>query len=332
MSRTAGVSNPYLEPFLLATGVNPMSTALVNPGISKLSRFSLNASQAVRWIVGGLLLGAAMLKASGGDETVRWRSAALSEAIHFSAIQLELMLAAACFVEIAPRATKKILIVLFSSFTVYGVYLAISGANSCGCFGPLKVLPSWTITLDVAVIGLLLAWRPVQRQSGQLSARRRQWLLLLTIYAAVAVPASLWRVANRPKVLTKDSAVSTKDTLVVLEPESWKGRVLPIANYVDIGEQLMLGDWIVLLHQHGCSKCQETVPKYTELAALLAKRGSSTRVALIEIPPFASGETPGRLATTYLSGRISNAREWFVHTPVEITVRDGIVTHVHDDL
>jgi hypothetical protein len=52
---------------------------------------------------------------------------------------------------------------------------------------------------------------------------------------------------------------------------------------------------------------------------------SAETIALVEVPPFGDFH-PGEAACIY--GRLSDDREWFVQTPVEIKLRDGIVSAV----
>lgn len=120
-------------------------------------------------------------------------------------------------------------------------------------------------------------------------------------------------------------ALPTAGGYVILEPESWVGQQLPIAQYIDL--DLSNGEWIVLLHRHDCSECQAAVPQYERLAASLPL--GSPRVALVEIPPFG-----GEVVTEPICARVKlgGDRDWFVQTPMEIRLRDGIVTQASTEL
>jgi hypothetical protein len=50
--------------------------------------------------------------------------------------------------------------------------------------------------------------------------------------------------------------------LVVLEPEKWAGQYFSLVDHIDVGSQLLTGQWIVLLVHHDCDHCAAAVPRY----------------------------------------------------------------------
>jgi hypothetical protein len=114
-----------------------------------------------------------------------------------------------------------------------------------------------------------------------------------------------------------DGLLASAGNLVILEPEKWVGRPLPIADVIDL--DLSQGDWTVLLHRHDCPDCQEAVPRYEKLAQLQP-------VALIEVPPYGDFHASTNDAARH--GRLKSDREWFVQTPVELRLQDGVVLAV----
>jgi hypothetical protein len=105
--------------------------------------------------------------------------------------------------------------------------------------------------------------------------------------------------------------------LVILEPKQWIGKPLPIADAIDL--DLAQGEWIVLLHRHDCPDCQAAVPRYERLAL-------QQRVALVEVPPYE--ELHASTTGAAHRGRLSSDREWFVQTPAELRLQDGVVLAV----
>lgn len=256
---------------------------------------------ALRCFIGCLLMVAAIAKLSSdaGSPLVWW---------HYALSHLELLLAAGCISGFASPIVRRALLTLFAVFGGYAGYLLLVGADSCGCFGRVEVHPAWMLALDVFLLGLLYRWTP-DLQVAELQPSRL--LTCLTIYAVVALPMTALISAERSA------------EIVVLEPAGWSGRDLPIANHVDIGGQLAKGKWVLLLYHNNCGKCQEALPRYVQLAERLKHDASATRVALIETPPY--GSQRPLASASYLSGRLSDDREWFVRTPVEITIDDGKV-------
>jgi len=106
----------------------------------------------------------------------------------------------------------------------------------------------------------------------------------------------------------------------MLQPETWIGKPLPIAEYIDA--DLSSGDWTILLHRHDCPEFQEAVPRYEDLAY-------QRNIAIVEMPPYNSELVADGPA---LHARLPDDREWFVQTPVEIQLDDGIVVNASTEL
>jgi len=280
----------------------------------------------MRWIAGLLLVIAAALKFA---ELVVDPTAVLTNPLgHFflpAQIVVELVLGTLVLSGMYWRNLRWILILLFTAFASYSLYLALRGAASCGCFGPVRINPWWTFGLDLAVaIGLLVStW--VSRTPGTASicspnapqgltspTRIRTTVALLGL--AIICIAILLRYSDRRVAFANSASYSAGD-LVVLEPENWVGQRLPIADSLDI--DLSAGNWTVLLHRHDCPVCREQVPRYEMRAT------AGEQIAIVEVPPY--GEIPDH-KTQGLHGRLKSDRDWFVQTPVEILLHDGVVT------
>jgi len=224
------------------------------------------------------------------------------------------------------RALRSLSVVLFMGFAGYSLYLATNGATSCGCFGSLRIHPWWTFFLDLVVaLGLLIS-KPTSRQVGIVSntghttavllSKSRSILAWALVSVAILAAALLVRYADRRTALAEGVLPATEG-LVVLKPDQWVGKKLPIADFIDM--DVSKGKWIVLLHRHDCPECQEAVPHYQQLAL------TGERVALVEVPPY--GEMEPRVSPAE-HGRLKDDRDWFVQTPVEIQLIDNVVTSV----
>lgn len=271
----------------------------------------------MRWLVGLLLLAAALLKAFQllFDPSVLASSTA-DRSLLFLQVAFEYGLALLVLSGLCWQRVRWVVLVLFVGFAAYSLLLAISGATSCGCFGPVKVSPWWTFFLDTAIVlGLLLSVRNRIQNTAPAEARFAVKNQLLAGGALFLIPL----VALSPSVLASHSRTTAGlltevGNLTILEPEEWIGQAFPIAPYIDV--DLSHGRWTVLLHRHDCPQCQQELPKYEQLAY-------EEQVALVEVPPF--GELVHNSSGAAVSGRLTGEREWFVQTPVEIILENGIV-------
>jgi len=282
----------------------------------------------MRWIVGLLLVGAAILKTV---QLITEPAATLMSPLGgwLLPIQVGVELGVGLFVlsGLYWRQVRWVALLLFAAFATYSLSLAIGGAASCGCFGPLKVHPWWAFFLDLAVaFGLLISVRRSQLDSDpggrwqvpDLANRRTVTAVIVSL--SVLSTAVLVRYADRRTVAAGD-LLPEAGGLVVLEPNEWIGKPLPIAKFIDL--DLSSGTWIVLFHRHDCPDCQEAVPRYEELAI-------EQQVALVEVPPY--GNSQSATSGAALCGRLTEDREWFVQTPVEIQLEDGVVTSASTEL
>lgn len=225
-------------------------------------------------------------------------------------------------------ALRWFVVLLFSGFAAYSLYLAVNGAASCGCFGPVIVSPWWTFAIDLAVVvGLAVSVFRDRRVSTELLYARsirflgtKRKMIVAAIPVAVLCTLFLERAIDRRTAVAHD--LSATDGLAVLEPDQWIGKQLPIAEFIDA--DISSGDWTAVLHRHDCPVCQEALPHYEELGSM------GQRVALIEVPPYGHSHS---LGSACLCCRLKDEREWFVQTPIQIQLRNGVVvsvtSHVH---
>ena len=127
----------------------------------------------MRWIVGLLLVGAALLKSV---ELLIGSAVPLSSTLGQYLLPLEIGIELATGLLILAgfywHTLRWLAVVLFVAFGGYSLYLALKGAASCGCFGPLHVSPWWTFGLDsVVVLGLLVSVL-IERRCAEISRNR----------------------------------------------------------------------------------------------------------------------------------------------------------------
>ena len=279
----------------------------------------------MRWVVGLLLVCAAVLKAVQlVTEPASTLAIPLGRWFLPMQIGIELGIGLLAISGIYWRQLRWFALLLFSCISVYALYLAASGAASCGCFGPIQVHPWWMFALDVAVVlGLLLSVRrergvDIEANDGvpkldSNSADRRTLIASIIGMSAISTALLVWFAAGRTP--SADDLLTMAGDLVILEPEQWVGKPFPIANAIDI--DLSNGKWTVLFHRHDCPACQAEVPRYEQLGS------QGQRIALVEVPPYGSSDEH---RSSCQIGRLTDDREWFVQTPVEIQLVDGLVT------
>lgn len=275
----------------------------------------------MRYAVGLLLVVAALLKAIQlVSQPVIVLTSAFGACLLLIRIGVELGIGLLVLSGLYWSQLRWLAMVLFAVFAAHSLSLALAGAASCGCFGPIEVHPWWTFLLDVTmVLAIRVAIRsriyPTSLYYAPTCIHRRT-VVMMIVGVTVASIALLVRQAGSRNATASDLLV-TAGNLVILEPEHWVGKPLPIADAIDL--DLTHGNWTVLLHRHDCLNCQEALPRYEELAI-------QKPVALVELPPY-EDQHASTTSQAYRT-RLRNDRNWFVQTPVEIQLRDGIVLAV----
>ncbi len=279
----------------------------------------------MRWCVGLLLVCAAILKVV---QAITEPALMHTTGRFYLPLQVcvELGVGMLALAGINWRQLRWTVLLLFAFFAAYSLYLAVSGAASCDCFGPIKVNPWWTFVLDIAVVLCLLfsvrhgrEWNvkaiPGATQLVSYSAGRRTVIASVICVTAICTALLVWYCDHR--MASAEGLLKLAGDLVVLEPDQWIGKPLPIARFINL--DLSNGKWIVLLHRHDCPICQEEVPRYEQLGRQVFDR----HVALVEVPPY--GNFDASVSNVCHHARLKDDYEWFVQTPVEIQLQDGIV-------
>ena len=269
-------------------------------------------------LIAGLLLVTAALKVVSPAESATLAAAYnIPPLLTAVVVHAELALAALLLFGLWPRKTLLATAAMFGFFGAFSIYRGWAGYESCGCFGAIKVNPWLTAALDGSML-ILAAWA-AWRSPAEYSHETKRFYLAGGVFAFAGTLAAAGMIAQAPG--------STADVggLVILEPETWVGKPFPLATHLAPERSFDEGRWTVLLYHHDCPHCQEAVPQYERLAT----DGNDRRVVLIETPPYGVAQSPEGAA---LRARLSDAREWFVQTPVEIRVDEGIVVSASLDL
>ncbi|MGO8697226.1 MAG: MauE/DoxX family redox-associated membrane protein, partial [Limisphaerales bacterium] len=244
-------------------------------------------------------------------------------------VEFELLFGLWLLANLWPKLSWAAAMGCFSLFTCVSFYKALSGYPTCGCFGRLPVNPWWTATLDLVVIFSLLRWQPKGEDAlfairlGQLRLRA---VGVLAVWLFIAVPTAIAIGRYTDTTLSEAGEIVGDGKIVILKPETWVGKRFPLLDYINIGDRLKEGTWLVLLYHHDCPDCCKAIKNLPHEALPM---GDEMRVALVEVPPY--GETsqisafPG---ADFTGGRLSDTHGWFVTTPVKSWLKSGQVLAV----
>ncbi len=284
----------------------------------------------VRIVLGLVLLTAAGLKGHQlATEPVPGTGLLTSRWFLIGVVEFELFFGLWLLFALYPRRTWQAALLCFSGFACVSLYKALSGEATCGCFGRVPVNPWYRFMLDTAAVTALLRWPPrgvyqlawSENGTGPLSIRA---LGLMAAWLALGVPAAVAMGSYQAATISATRDIFGDSELVVLEPVEWVGNRFPLLKYIDIGKELYLGEWTVVLYRKGCPVCEESISAYERPRG----RAEGRQVALIEVPPY--GEVVSGTAELEprrcSRGRLTPTKNWYVRAPCELLLRDGRVS------
>jgi hypothetical protein len=302
-------------------------TTAIKETTSSVSR-KLGAYDVVRVLLGLLLLAAAGMKGySLATGPVAEQDLLTSRWFLIIGVEVEFVLGVLLLIGLWKRPMWFAALLCFSLFTFLAAYKIYRGESSCGCFGRVSVDPRYILTLDILAILALAAFRPLPR-----AHHNHDWkkIGLIGVFLLSLGIMSGWTMGTyKPTVVEANGDLIGQGSLIVLEPEKWIGKNLPLFDFIDIGDELKKGEWIVVFYHADCHTCQEAVPKYQRLARELAGANSKKRIAFVEMPPFARPSQnlmDSRIPASY--GTLSATKEWFTTTPLAMTLAEGKVSAI----
>jgi uncharacterized membrane protein YphA (DoxX/SURF4 family) len=224
-----------------------------------------------------------------------------------------------------PKLTRLAAIGCFSVFAFVSFYKALSGSNSCGCFGEFVTINPWIMTFfDLGVIALLLCCRlnnvysPVFLQKILFAGFVWLCTVFLTSYFLF-----------QPTTVSIDDIGSITETnkgkkTIVLMPKRWLGKDLPLIRYlkpknadISIVSNLNSGTWTVILYHSNCPKCKRML---SNLAVKQIKN-----IVYVEVP--LNGKT-GKTNTDY-DIQLDTEYNWFCQPPIVVQINNNIVKSVY---
>ena len=276
-----------------------------------------NAHSIVLKILGILLLTAAILKGwQLLTEPLANKDIWSYRPLLIFTVEFELALALWLLSGLFKKAAWLATLAVFSVFSLITLYKGLSGADSCGCFGAVKVNPWITLfAIDLPAVIALLIFKP---QKGQFL----NWPSLPKF--AISGLAALLTIVISTPILALNKPANVTSSYEVLEPETWIGKRLPILDYIDIGKQLEKGNWLVLFYHHDCPECQKAISACKQIAHNNKDNKDFQTIALIEVPPYGKQALIGDMSNIRL-GKLANIKSWLITTPVLLKLKESTI-------
>jgi thiol-disulfide isomerase/thioredoxin len=213
--------------------------------------------------------------------------------------------------------------VVFIASTSHRVLI---GAESCGCFGVVKVNPWITLfAIDVPFLIALLLFRP----RGQKilpppwpSAKHFFGVAIPTfILLGAVVLVLISNRVTREEVWTENEPVARSQTSEESAKREWS-----MLKYIDIADSLRSNIAVVVFYSNECDTCHEAIPLYDKMSRDMADNEDVILFAFIEVPPYAEeGYDIVPTDTPCLRGKLSSVRLWNIITPLVVVTRDGLM-------
>ena len=209
-------------------------------------------------------------------------------------------------------------LIAFGGFIGVTLYKGIIGAESCGCFGTVHVNPWITLSVvDIPIFILFAIFRPKGLKLFPPPWPKAVHFFAIAIPTFILLPTLEYvLVANKPPIAS--------DKYEVLEVKQWAGQRWYLLDYIDIGERLQTGEWVVLMYHNDCPDCRLAIPEYEKMYNDL--KGNDINMAFIEMPPY--GDENQQLVGDNSKadrGSLSQSKKWFVQTPVIVVLNNGVV-------
>jgi len=190
----------------------------------------------------------------------------------------------------------------------------LSGAESCGCFGRMEVSPIVTAALDFVSLILLTFWTI----NDHCQAHGKVRLSLAIIAAATLSGVSLNYIYSfGPVDFDSFGEYLPENRTIVLRPEEWKGRSLPIMDFIEDSSELAAGEWAVVLYHADCKQCEQLLSKSDEISG-------NVKLAFVEVPPHKMPRMKNRGDLRWHT--LDDTYSWFVQTPALFRLHNGRVS------
>ena len=272
------------------------------------------------YVVGVLLLASSMLKIFG---TFTGSTDIGRDPVGFAAIVggtcIEILLVVWIITDGAGLRSNIGTIVFFAVVSCVAANEWFHSERSCGCFGSLLVPPYITTIFDIIIFCLLSLRVVAMRGLGPPAGRTRSAIIIgfgVSLAATFSILAYL-----RYTSATVTVGMVKSGSVIVLRPDEWMNRPLPLLPYIKSEKPIDRGQCRVVLLHTDCSECARALPGIEEAA-----KSRAERTVLIEVPSPTSERSSIIPSSAFCEVAYLDASyEWFVKTPVVIDLWDGQV-------
>jgi hypothetical protein len=224
-----------------------------------------------------------------------------------------------------PKLTRLAAIGCFLIFTIVSLFKALLGELSCGCFGLISVDPWVTATFDCFVV-VLLVWfcwcaNSKEKADGFLV------LNFIISWLLVSLFVSWGMVTYKPALFNAEGKVVGGSSSVILYPQDWLGKRLPLLEYIDSPKDVGVGNWTLFFYGVNCVKCERhfaDLQKQNEF-----QKNSGSDIVCLEVGGSPQNALRNRFDNgTWYWGNLKSTKRWFVDTPTILKIEDGNVKSV----
>ncbi|MFA6186414.1 MAG: MauE/DoxX family redox-associated membrane protein [Phycisphaerae bacterium] len=280
----------------------------------------------VMYIAGGFLIVASSLKINQ-MLTEPIISKGFWESWEFSLIQIPLELGLGIWLVcgLFRKAAWLLGTIAYFGFICVISFKALTGAESCGCFGAVHVKPWITLCLiDIPIFLMMVIFRPKGEKLLPPPWPKAAYFLAIALPTFILLPTIEYTL-----ITNKQTKPAAQDWLVKSAAE--QKTIWPLLKDIDISDKLSAGVWVVFMYHNDCPTCKEMLPKYLEMQKTLAGNEDAINFAFIEMPPYEVGELqliPSDANVTH--GKLSDKQKWFYETPVVVVLNNGIVANAYE--
>lgn len=102
--------------------------------------------------------------------------------------------------------------------------------------------------------------------------------------------------------------------VVVLYPQDWIGKRLPLLEYIDAPKDVSQGNWTLIFYKADCSKCEKHFDKLKKQNDF--QKNSGSNIVCLEIGRLPENALRHRFDDgIWYWGNLKPVKKWFVETP-----------------